>query len=106
MATISQKEIRESLMEQLAAKGADINLYVDLINDYLFFCAQERKMQADVKRRGFTYTAVSAQGKEYEKENPCVKNAVIFNKQKLAILAQLGLKTDAVEPPDGDAFGL
>ena len=38
--------------------------------------------------------------KEYDKENPAIKAAALFNKQKLTILRELDLRTDTVPPPD------
>lgn len=104
---ISQKQIRNSLVEQLKTKGADVDLFLALIEDYLFFNAQEKKMQTDIKKRGFSIDAISAQGKPYTKENPSVKNAVIYNRQKLAIISQLGLTTDGIEDrEDEEEIGL
>lgn len=45
---------------------------------------------------------ISAAGKEYEKDNPSVKNAVLYNKQKLAILKELQLTTSNVIGDDDD----
>lgn len=104
--SISQKQIKESLINQLKMKGADADLFLGLIDDYLFFNLQERKMQADVRKRGFSIETVSAQGKPYIKENPSVKNAVIYNRQKLAIISQLGLTTDGIEESEDDSDGL
>lgn len=101
------KSIKESLILQLKAKNADIDLYNDLIEDYIFFCTQERKMQADIRKNGHIISATSAQGKPYDKENPSVKNAVIYNRQKLSILYQMGLSTAGIDPPeDEDESGL
>lgn len=47
-----------------------------------------------------TIKATSASGKEYDKENPAIKAAALFNKQKLTILRELDLRTDTVPPPD------
>ena len=96
MAKISIKKIRESIIEQLKAKGADIPLFQDQINAYIFFTTEERKMQQDISKKGLSYPAVSATGKKYIKDNPSIKNAVMYNKQRLNILAQLGLTTSTV----------
>lgn len=89
-------KIKESLLKELEAKGANIEHFSSLIDDYIWYWVQEKAMQEDVKNRGFTYTAVSAAGKRYEKDNPSVKNALMYNKQKLAILKELGLTTSNV----------
>ena len=47
-----------------------------------------------------TVKAKSAAGKEYDKENPAIKAAALYSKQKLAILRELGLTTDTVPPVD------
>lgn len=90
------KKIRESLMQQLKTKGADVDLYRGMIDDYCWLLKQEREMMADVRKRGRTYTAVSAAGKEFEKENPSVKNALLYNRQMVSILGALGLDTKTV----------
>jgi glucose-6-phosphate 1-dehydrogenase len=98
----SLSEIEQSLIEQLEQMGASVDFYKSLVSDYLFYEKQERKMQADIRKRGLTYMAVSAVGKEYEKDNPSVKQAYMYNKQKLQILKDLGLSTDKVKNLDDD----
>ena len=98
----SAKKIKESLMKQLEEKGANVEHFLGLVEDYIWYFNQEKNMQKDVKKRGYTYNSISASGKEYEKENPSVKNAVMYNKQKLAILKELGLTTENVISDDED----
>ncbi|MGN0625033.1 MAG: P27 family phage terminase small subunit [Oscillospiraceae bacterium] len=93
-------EVRESLERQLRDRGADLDVYKCLLDDYMFYFAQERKMQADIKHRGLMVTSVSAQGKEYERENPSIKAAALYNKQKLQILKELNLTTGNCRPAD------
>ncbi len=96
------RRIKQSLIKQLKDKGANVEHFLGLVDDYVWYAKQEKKMQADIDKRGHTYTAVSAAGKTYEKENPSVKDAIMFNKQKLAILKQLELTTENAESPDED----
>lgn len=98
--TINQ--IRESLIDQLKSRGADVACFIDLIDSYIYYTEQERLMQEDIRANGLSYPAVSATGKNYIKDNPCIKNAVLYNKQKLAILAQLGLSIDKIESDEDD----
>lgn len=100
MASKSKKAIRESLMGQLRAKGADIDHFEALIDDYIAYYDIVRKMKADIRKNGITYTAISAAGKEYEKDNPCVKQLPQYTRAMLAILKDLGLTTDRIEDPD------
>lgn len=104
--TKGMRKIKDSLIEQLKARGADVPLFNALIDDYIWYCEQENDMQKDIKDRGRIYIATSAAGNEYEKENPSVKNALMYNKQKLAILKQMELSTKGVETPDVDDDGM
>lgn len=102
----TQKEIRSSLEAQLRDRGADVLHFRALLDDYVFFYAMQRKMQADVRRRGITVKAVSASGKEYDKDNPSLKLAAMYNQRMLAILKDLGLTTESCRPPDDDGGDL
>ncbi|QNK41831.1 P27 family phage terminase small subunit [Caproicibacter fermentans] len=98
----SVTKIKDSLLKQLQAKGADVDLYRSLVDDYCWMWKQERAMQADIRKKGRTYTAVSAAGKDYEKDNPSVKNALLYSRQMIAILDTLGLSTETVVGGAGD----
>ena len=98
----SKKQVREDLIAQLKAMGADVLVFKDLIDRYMFYRDLEIKMQRDIANRGLEFEARSATGTIYMKENPSVKNAVIYNKQCLAILNQLGLNTKTIEPNTED----
>lgn len=102
MAQQSQAKIRESLMAQLRAKGADVSHFEALVDDYMEYCKLIKKMKADIKKRGMTYKATSAAGKEYEKDNPNVKLLPQYTRSQLAILKELGLTTDKIAEDDGD----
>lgn len=99
---VTLSKVRESLIEQLRTKGADVNCFIDLVDSYMFYTKKERKMQADINKRGLHFKAVSSTGKVYEKDNPSIKNSVLYNKQRLAILNQLGLSIKEVESDTDD----
>lgn len=103
--TKKEKEIRASLEKQLKDCGADLLHYQELLDDYIFFFGMERKMQAAVKKQGLTVTAVSAAGKEYDKENPAIKAAALYNQRMLYILREMGLTTATCRPPETDGSG-
>ncbi|EDS77314.1 hypothetical protein CBC_A0786 [Clostridium botulinum C str. Eklund] len=98
----SARKIKESLVKQLEDKDANVDHFLSLIDDYIWYWNQENAMKKDIKKRGFMFKTTSASGYEIEKENPSVKNAVVYNKQKLAILKQLELTTDNVVSDDDD----
>ena len=89
-------------MQQLKEKNADVEHFISLVDDYVWYYEQEKAMQEDIKKRGLSYNAISSQGKEYLKDNPSIKNAVMYNKQKLAILKEMQLTTANVIKTDGD----
>lgn len=92
-----KKKVREDIINQLRAKGADVLIFEDLIDRFMFYRDLEIEMHRDIAERGLEYPAVSATGKNYVKENPSVKQAVLYNKQCLAILQQLGLSPKEIE---------
>lgn len=96
MAAFSEKKIRESLEEQLRAKGADCTHFRELIDAYLYFYKLEKDMRANVKTNGLFVQVMAASGELVDKENPCIKNAAAYNKQRLTILKELGLSTSNV----------
>ena len=100
----SAAEVRESLEAQLRERGASVSVFQAQIDSYMFFFAQERAMQRDIKHRGFEIEYISAQGKPATKENPSVKAAALYNKQCLQILKELNLSTDncRIGTEDGD----
>ena len=97
---MTAEQVKQSLIRQLEDRGANVDHFIALIEDYIFYYKQEKKAQADVRKNGLTITARSASGNEYDKENPAVKAAALYNKQKLTILRELDLRTDTVPPPD------
>ena len=102
MAQQSQAKIRESLMAQLRAKGADVSHFEALVDDYMEYCKLIKKMKADIKKRGMTYIAISAPPKEYDNDNPNVKLLPHYTTRQNPILKELGLTTDKIAEDDGD----
>lgn len=89
----SSTAIRASLEAQLRERGADVAVYQSLLDDYMKYWRMEKDFHADIKHRGTMVECVSASGKEYIRENPSFKNAVLCDRQKLQILDKLGLTT-------------
>jgi hypothetical protein len=97
---MDQDTVRESLYKQLKNHGADITLFHELVEDYCYYDALEKEMQKNVKEMGFQFEGISATGKAYTKNNPCVIDAVKYNAQKLKILQQLKLNVTNVIKDD------
>ena len=94
---MNQADIKKGLIRQLELKGSKTPHFLSLVEDYLFLHGQVQKMKASIRKVGVEYEAVSAAGKTYVKENPAVKNIVLYNRQILSILKELGLNTDGAE---------
>lgn len=89
-------------MEQLTAKGADVAHFEALVDDYVEYFGLVKKLKADIRKNGISYTAVSAAGKEYVKDNPSVKLLPQVTRTMLMILKELGLTTDKVMEDDDE----
>lgn len=87
---------------QLRAKGADLAHFEALVEDYVMYFNQVKKMKADVRKNGLTYTAISAAGKEYEKDNPAAKLLPVYTRSMLSILKELDLTTEAAMDEEDD----
>lgn len=88
-------KIKESLMKQLEAKGADVAHFIDLIYDYLTLYDVKKALQNDIKTRGVSYETTSANGYKITKQNQSVKDLVATERQMIAMLKEMGLTTDA-----------
>lgn len=93
---VKKKEIRDSLLEQLEQKGALQPQFIEQVNTAVFLFETIGKMKRNIKKKGTTYMAVSAVGKEYEKDNPDVKALPNYQRQLQALLKDLGLTTENV----------
>lgn len=89
-------------MEQLTAKGADVAHFEALVDDYVEYFGLVKKLKADIRKNGISYTAMSAAGKEYVKDNPSVKLLPQVTRTMLMILKELGLTTDKVMEDDDE----
>jgi len=99
---MKKTEIKESLIRQLEKKGAKTPHFMSLIDDYMFLYDQVQKMKTSIRKDGVEYEAVSAAGKTYMKENPAIKNIIIYNRQMLAIIKELGLSTEEAGETEDD----
>ena len=101
-----RKEVKKSLEEQLEVKGANIDLFLDQIQDYMSLWDLKENLKDDIEEHGLRMLYKTANGGETEKDNPSVKQLPLINKQMLMLLKQLDISTDKVirngEDPDDD----
>ena len=91
-----RKEVEKSLKEQLTAKGADIDLFNDQIQDYMIMWDLKEMLKDDIQENGLRLNYLTANGGFAEKDNPSVKQMPLINKQMLMLLKQLDISTDKV----------
>ncbi len=82
------------MLKQLKAQNANVEHYVDLVDNYLKLWDIEKKLLADIKKRGITYKDKSSVGVDIWKNNPSIKEAMAVNRQMLQILRELNLTTE------------
>ena len=91
----SEAKIKESLIKQLEAKGANVPHFYDIICDYLVLNKIKKALQNDIKNRGVSYETTSASGYKITKQNQSVKDLVVVEKQMMSMMKEMGLTTDA-----------
>jgi len=91
-----RQRIEESLLEQLEMKGADMDHFVDLVEDYMSLWDVKNDLLKDIKKRGVMYKDFSSVGIEMMKNNPSVRELVGINRQMLSILKDLDINTKTV----------
>lgn len=67
--TLTQKEIRESLVRQLERRGMNAEFYKDLIDDYVYYWSLKKKLIADIRRKGIRYETIMEMVSAMEKAN-------------------------------------
>lgn len=99
---LKAKDIENSLKQQLKEKGVKSAYIYSLADDYVFLWQQMQDMKKSIKKKGRLYKAISAVGKEYEKENPAIRDIPVYNRQMLAILKELKCKVDDESKEEAD----
>lgn len=94
--------VKKSLIEQLTAKGADIDIFTDQINDYMTMWDLKESLKADIEENGLRMMYRTANGGMAEKDNPSVKQLPAVNKQMLMLLKQMEISTDNAVRKGGD----
>lgn len=88
-----RKRVEKSLKQQLVSKGADVEIFKNMIDDYMRLWDLKEMYFQDVKENGLRVDG---------KENTSPKQIPIVNRQMLAILKQMDITTDNVVREDGE----
>ncbi|GBD74106.1 hypothetical protein TEHN7125_2266 [Tetragenococcus halophilus subsp. halophilus] len=103
---VTKKQVKDSLLAQLKAKGATADYFTDLVNDYMYLWDIKDMLAKDVQERGVRFKDIFSSGKEGWKNNPSNKELVMVNKQMLSLLKDLGLNEPTVDDTGGDGSDL
>ena len=89
--TKAYKELRQSMMDSLEARGMVEAAYTDKVREYMNFWVQLQQLEADVAERG---VSVLDEKRGMMVENRSISLAVQVSRQMLAIYAALGFKDE------------
>lgn len=101
---MTQKEIKQSLMEQLRLQNKTGKFYEDLVNDYVEYWNLKKKLIADVKKKGIRYETVNGNGITVEKANESIQNLQKTTVTMLKILSDLNLKEPLIDNTSEDEY--
>lgn len=85
-------ELRQAMLENLAARGLDAEMYRDKVREYMDFWVRRQELRDDIAKRGLT--VIDDRGRL--SENRSVSLEIQVSRQMLAIFATLGFKEDAL----------
>lgn len=93
-----KKEVRKSLIEQLKAKGADVSVYMDQIEDYMTMWTLKCRY-AEALNDPELQTSLLC-----DKDFMPAKQFPIINRQMLALLKQMEISPETIVK-DGEDYG-
>lgn len=85
-------ELRQAMLENLAARGLDAEMYRDKVREYMDFWVRRQELRDDIAKRGLT--VMDDRGRL--SENRSVSLEIQVSRQMMAIFATLGFKEDAL----------
>lgn len=101
---VTQKQVRESLLEQLRLQNKTSKFYEDLVNDYMTYWSLKKKLNTDINKKGLRYKTINGNGIEVEKANESVVNMPKITTAMLKILNDLNLKEPLSESSAEDDY--
>lgn len=97
------EKIKENLISQLKKRGANEEVYLDLIEDYLALWKIKNQLIEDINLRGVQVKTFNSNGQEVYKKNDSIVELPKYNTQMLKLLNDLGLSAlDFDSEDEGD----
>lgn len=94
--TKKYKEIENDLRQQLEANGTYGKFFDDMVDDYMAMYVTKTLLVEDIQKRGTIVTYNNGGGQSGMKKNEAVDMFNKTNAQMLKLLAELGLKANAM----------
>ena len=86
------EELRQAMLENLAARGLDAEMSRDKVQEYMDFWVRRQELRDDIAKRGLN--VMDDRGRLME--NRSVSLEIQVSRQMLAIFSTLGFKEDAL----------
>ena len=84
----SFRTLKQAMLDNLAARGLDHNVYTDKVEEYMNLWVLQQKLDADIDQRGLTVT----DDRGRQTENRSISLKIQTSKQMLALFNALGFK--------------
>lgn len=101
---MTEKQMKEDLMEQLRLQKKASSFYEDLVSDYIYYWKLKKKLIADINKKGIRYNTVNGNGLKVEKPNESVVNLQKVTITMLKILNDMNLREPMVDSNDTDGY--
>ena len=99
---MTANSLKKSIMGQLQARGADIPVFVEIVDRYISFWKTSQALQKDIDDRGVMISEMNSVGAEVVKPNPSIKELQNTNKQMLSIQKSLDLDPNKIASLEKD----
>lgn len=92
------RTLKKNLLDSLAERGLNQEVYLDKVREYLDFWVLRQKLKEDIDLRGLTVT----DDRGRQTENRSISQTTQVSKQMLALFNALGFKPSDVAGIGGD----
>ena len=101
---VTQKQVKDSLINQLKLQNKTDEFYLDLVEDYILHWKIKKKLKTDIEKNGIRYKTVNGNGIEVDKQNESIGNLQKTTVTMLKILSDLNLKEPLSKSSDKDDY--
>lgn len=99
---MTAKKIRVSLIEQLHSKGADVDVLVDRVDDYVKLWDIKESLQESIDTDGAIIDECNNVGVMVKKPHPAINQLLAVDKQMIALAKHLELEPSKIASVEDD----